>query len=138
MPHGRSPAWRLALSIEYVTAPLVVPRDLFMQDEILASNSTQFDEKDPEALRTWWLLNADRTVYTEFDVSMRYLEEIFRTKGPFDGVLGFSQGAAMTGILCSLVGNEKYDWLQFRFAIVISGALSLKAVFGSALADGVL
>ncbi|KAL9234902.1 hypothetical protein vseg_009717 [Gypsophila vaccaria] len=52
--------------------------------------------------------------------SLSFLKSVFSKEGPFDGILGFSQGAAMTALLCAQKG--KYDpGLEFRFAIMCSG-----------------
>ncbi|KAG6774947.1 rhodanese-like domain-containing protein 6 isoform X1 [Populus alba x Populus x berolinensis] len=55
-----------------------------------------------------------------FDVSLSYLKTVFSRDGPFDGILGFSQGAAMAALLCAQKGRLKGD-IDFRFAILCSG-----------------
>ncbi|KAK9084399.1 hypothetical protein Scep_030870 [Stephania cephalantha] len=55
-----------------------------------------------------------------FDESLTYLKAVFSVQGPFDGVLGFSQGAAMTALLCRQ--HEIPDGeISFKFAILCSG-----------------
>lgn len=55
-----------------------------------------------------------------FDVSLAYLKTVFSQQGPFDGILGFSQGAALAGSICAqrerLMGE-----IDFRFVILCSG-----------------
>ncbi|XP_013585590.1 PREDICTED: rhodanese-like domain-containing protein 6 isoform X3 [Brassica oleracea var. oleracea] len=55
-----------------------------------------------------------------FDKSLTYLKTVFAEKGPFDGILGFSQGAAMAAAVCGkqeqLVGE-----IEFRFCVLCSG-----------------
>lgn len=55
-----------------------------------------------------------------FDVSVAYLRTIFSQEGPFDGLLGFSQGAAMAASVCALEGRLKGE-INFKFAILCSG-----------------
>uniref|UniRef100_A0A7C9DRD5 Rhodanese domain-containing protein n=1 Tax=Opuntia streptacantha TaxID=393608 RepID=A0A7C9DRD5_OPUST len=55
-----------------------------------------------------------------FDESLSYLKSIFSTRGPFDGILGFSQGAAMVALICAERGKLDLG-LDFRFAILCSG-----------------
>ncbi|KAI4304247.1 hypothetical protein MLD38_039788 [Melastoma candidum] len=55
-----------------------------------------------------------------FDSSLAYLKAVFAKLGPFDGILGFSQGAAMTALLCAHK-NELRGEIDFRFAILCSG-----------------
>ncbi|KAK3859262.1 hypothetical protein Pcinc_034616 [Petrolisthes cinctipes] len=47
------------------------------------------------------------------------IEEFARESGPFDGILGFSQGAAMLGLLCGLQQQGKLSF-SFKFAIFAS------------------
>ncbi|XP_027161409.1 rhodanese-like domain-containing protein 6 [Coffea eugenioides] len=55
-----------------------------------------------------------------FDASLAYLRTVFSQAGPFDGILGFSQGAAMAALLCGQLGKLKGD-VDFRFVILCSG-----------------
>jgi hypothetical protein len=98
---------------EYVTAPLAIS----------PSEIDGFGEAggDDAASGTWWYPNRDRTVYRDVDASIRFLQGVFEQQGPFDGVLGFSQGAAMAALLCSLRGRDGYAWVRFRFAVLVSG-----------------
>lgn len=53
-----------------------------------------------------------------WETSWEYLQEVFHDLGPFDGVLGFSQGAAVAAALCHLRGQAN---VQFKFAVLCSG-----------------
>ncbi|KAM7273530.1 hypothetical protein ACFE04_028194 [Oxalis oulophora] len=55
-----------------------------------------------------------------FDQSLTFLKKVFSEEGPFDGILGFSQGAAMAALVCAQ--REKlHGEVDFRFAILCSG-----------------
>lgn len=55
-----------------------------------------------------------------FAESLSYLKSIVSKEGPFDGVLGFSQGAAMAALLCAERGKLDLE-LGLRFVILCSG-----------------
>ncbi|OMO86291.1 hypothetical protein CCACVL1_09688 [Corchorus capsularis] len=55
-----------------------------------------------------------------FDVSLAYLKKVFSEQGPFDGILGFSQGAAMAALVCAQ-GERLKGEIDFRFVILCSG-----------------
>ncbi|KAK6911669.1 tRNA uridine(34) hydroxylase, N-terminal [Dillenia turbinata] len=55
-----------------------------------------------------------------FDESLVHLENEFSRKGPFDGILGFSQGAAMAASVCAL-RRRREGQVNFRFVILCSG-----------------
>ncbi|MCD7448610.1 hypothetical protein HAX54_044864 [Datura stramonium] len=55
-----------------------------------------------------------------FDKSIAYLEALYSKAGPFDGILGFSQGAAMAALVCLHQQKLKGE-MKLRFAILCSG-----------------
>ena len=57
----------------------------------------------------WWFSDVDYFKSTQvsdyvkgFDESLKEVEKVFEEKGPFDGILGFSQGGSMVGLICAL------------------------------------
>ncbi|KAG6555612.1 hypothetical protein Mapa_002847 [Marchantia paleacea] len=59
--------------------------------------------------------------------SWKFLQTVFTEQGPFDGVLGFSQGAAIAAALClSRISRSEHNsgTVQFRFVIICSGFIS--------------
>ncbi|CAE7401164.1 xpot [Symbiodinium sp. CCMP2456] len=68
---------------------------------------------------SWWSIKREDS-WTKL---LAYLHEVFRRDGPFDGVMGYSQGAAVAGGLSAemLVGHFPG---MFRFAIVVCGYLA--------------
>ncbi|MEM6991746.1 MAG: DUF924 family protein [Myxococcota bacterium] len=77
------------------------------------------DLGDETHQRCWWNSGADHTRYDGWDASVAYLTRVAKERGPFDGVLGFSQGAAAAGLLAAA-----HRELAPRFAICISGFAS--------------
>lgn len=58
-----------------------------------------------------WFFNRDDNTYRGvrkggpaigFETTLNYIEECFEKYGPFDGILGYSQGGCLLGLLCSL------------------------------------
>ena len=68
---------------------------------------------------SWWSIKREDS-WTKL---LAYLHEVFCRDGPFDGVMGYSQGAAVAGGLAAemLVGRFPD---MFRFAIVVCGYLA--------------
>ncbi|KAI9220375.1 hypothetical protein BC828DRAFT_405873 [Blastocladiella britannica] len=69
--------------------------------------------------RAWWnpAHNANGgMVYDGAAATLSYLRGVFRDLGPFDGIIGFSQGAVLAGIL-----SERRDEFPHDFAVLISG-----------------
>lgn len=71
--------------------------------------STEPTESNSDA-RSWWFNSDDRTFKGTnkngpafgFDDSIRALEQAWQVLGPFQGILGFSQGACLVGLVCNL------------------------------------
>ncbi|GAU44834.1 hypothetical protein TSUD_238070 [Trifolium subterraneum] len=73
----------------------------------------------------WFQANQDFTEYKNFDECLVYIENYMLKNGPFDGVLGFSQGAflaaAMPGMQAQGVAFQKIN--KIKFLILISGGM---------------
>ncbi|RUS13663.1 serine hydrolase FSH [Endogone sp. FLAS-F59071] len=117
---------------------------------------------------TWWFARPDGAVYREFENSIAFLKGILETEirynymynyipgirrkpsyrivipycagmqGPFDGVLGFSQGATMASLLTALlerphlqssVGGHEINHRPFRFSMMFSGFKAIPTTF---------
>ncbi|GAA0171531.1 esterase [Lithospermum erythrorhizon] len=72
----------------------------------------------------WFQYNKEFTEYTNFEECLTYIEDCMVKYGPFDGLLGFSQGAILSGALPGLqskgLGLTKVD--KINFVIIIGGA----------------
>lgn len=72
----------------------------------------------------WFQFNKEFTSYTNFDECLAYIEDIIIKQGPFDGLLGFSQGAILSGGLPGLQekGVALTKVAKIKFLIIIGGA----------------
>ncbi|KAK9743416.1 hypothetical protein RND81_03G237500 [Saponaria officinalis] len=72
----------------------------------------------------WFQTNHDQTVYKNFEKCLDYVEDYMIKHGPFDGLLGFSQGAylsaALPGLQAQGVALKKVP--KIKFLIIVSGA----------------
>lgn len=83
-----------------------------------------------EDQRGWWFsdtqvrsFNAGQQCQSSLGLeeSVEAVREAVKDLGPFDGVLGFSQGAALVAMLCSLQQQNLEPRFRFRFAILVAG-----------------
>ncbi|CAK1543803.1 unnamed protein product [Leptosia nina] len=86
------------------------------------------DGTGDEDARSWWF-NAEDNTYSGkclggpalgFEDSLRIIEEVVKDHGPFDGFMGFSQGACLVGLLAAMQ-QKGYLPYTFKFAIFASG-----------------
>lgn len=83
--------------------------------------------------RCWWNSGDDHTRYAGWEPSRDYLRQVCEQQGPFDGVLGFSQGAAAAALF---VAEEARRGVPLRLAICISGFPSRAHEHQALLAEG--
>ncbi|XP_017874448.1 PREDICTED: esterase GA18864 [Drosophila arizonae] len=92
-----------------------------------------------EQQRSWWANKDDGTFKGTnrsgpalgFQESLRYVEDVWKTQGPFQGLLGFSQGACFVGLICGLA-KKKLTSIRPEFAVLSSGFISGSLVHMSA------
>lgn len=105
---------KLPLEFVYITAPNKIP--------VENSNDVASPKEDEYG---WWFSAEDNTydplspsdVSKGYDESIELVKATFKNQGPFDGVLGFSQGACFLSILCAL---REQGYLSFKFAILVA------------------
>lgn len=86
-----------------------------------------------EQERGWWFSKPDKSYYAlektdcdlGFHTSLETIRKTFDEQGPFDGVMGFSQGAAFVPLLEATRKREPDGPIQFRFAILVAAFKSL-------------
>ncbi|KAF4525922.1 hypothetical protein B566_EDAN016697, partial [Ephemera danica] len=101
----------------FVTAPHAVPVAEGQEDD-----TQQFG---------WWFCTEDRTFNARtpcktsvgLEESWAMLSRVFEEQGPFHGVLGFSQGAALAAMLAAKAQADPV--FQFEFIILVAGFKSL-------------
>ncbi|KAJ3297978.1 Ovarian cancer-associated protein 2 [Rhizoclosmatium sp. JEL0117] len=128
----------IGAELVYVTAPHDAPTpdqeiDAMTEAERLKLHG---EMKPEDILKGWWVSNADKTGQLGYKESIHFLKKVWIEKGPFDGILGFSQGAAMAPLLLSELAfaskvNDLTPYTLPRFLILVSGFVS-SAVTGMA------
>ncbi|VDN03857.1 unnamed protein product, partial [Thelazia callipaeda] len=75
--------------------------------------------------RAWWHVpecynTKEVKCYEGFSDSVSVIIDFIQKEGPFDGILGFSQGAALAFLLAAMKQKGELD-IDFKFLILISG-----------------
>ncbi|XP_026101572.1 esterase OVCA2 [Carassius auratus] len=114
------------VELVYISAPHQVPA---VQNE-----TNQMASGGDEDQRGWWFSDVQARSFNaqqECESSLGLEESIETVKtavkelGPFDGILGFSQGAALVAMLCALQEQKLEADFNFRFAILVAGFRSV-------------
>ncbi|KAL2482979.1 Serine hydrolase [Forsythia ovata] len=72
----------------------------------------------------WFQFNKEFTVYTNLEECINYLCEYITSKGPFEGLLGFSQGATLAALLLGYQAQGKIlkEHPEMKLYVSISGS----------------
>ncbi|KAL4079240.1 serine hydrolase FSH [Scleroderma citrinum] len=97
----------------------------------LGASEAAVTSSDPTLVpRAWWKANPERTVARGLEESLVVLRDVLQ-RDRYDGVFGFSQGAAMAALLAALLekpetyppflidGNPPHP--RFQFCVAVSG-----------------
>ncbi|KAK9448144.1 serine hydrolase FSH [Limtongia smithiae] len=102
----------------YPTAPIKLSVPDSADPEERATLQGQGIDDDSYA---WWTKDDDRLEYEGIDKTWEFLTEYIRTEGPFVGVIGFSQGAALAAMLCTQITTLVPEHGPLKFAVLYSG-----------------
>ncbi|KAK3580578.1 hypothetical protein CHS0354_002672 [Potamilus streckersoni] len=77
----------------------------------------------------WWFSHVNDYYHAQdytdcckgFQESLDTIKKTFHEQGPFDGILAFSQGAALLTVLCGMKEQDPDCPFQFDFAILVAG-----------------
>ncbi|KAI9071330.1 hypothetical protein K1719_046709 [Acacia pycnantha] len=72
---------------------------VFPDGKFPAGGKSDIEGIFPPPYFEWFQFNKEFTEYTNFEECISYLCEYITTNGPFDGLLGFSQGATLSALL---------------------------------------
>lgn len=105
----------------YMSAPHVIPEEI---------NLTRPPDQQEKG---WWFSKSDKSYFAldnndtciGYDDSLKAVSDMVATHGPFDGVLGFSQGACFVSLLCAHQQTNSSSTFRFKFAILFAGFRSL-------------
>lgn len=78
---------------------------------------------------TWFNTESIDGIYPGLDTSLECISSILKSSGPFDGIIGFSQGAALAIMIASLLEEnrkESFDRLQVTGGIPHPNAFSAR------------
>jgi len=96
-----------SIKLHYPTAPIRLPKtDLPTSDRTKPESEDAADVAgDDLDAWGWWRKKgeAEPFTYEGIELGLARIVEVLKSEGPFDGVIGFSQGGAATGMVASLL-----------------------------------
>jgi predicted esterase len=96
-----------SIKLHYPTAPIRLPKaDLPTSDQTKSeSEDAANGTEDASDAWGWWRRKdeAESFTYEGIELGLARIAEVLKSEGPFDGVIGFSQGGCATGMVASLL-----------------------------------
>lgn len=89
----------------YATAPIAVPTGELPPGPPQKQGSTPAEVE----VRAWWRAQDPRGEFEGLEQGLQCIADLLRLQGPFDGVVGFSQGAAAAAMLTALLEPGRRD-----------------------------
>lgn len=99
----------------YIDAPV----ELSAPD--LPFDTSNLDSSADTDWKSWWVTNQNKPDYYKLDKAFDSVRDAIEKDGPFDGVMGFSQGAAMAGVLCSQIHNLHEKQPPVKYGVLFCG-----------------
>jgi hypothetical protein len=73
--------------------------------------------EDTVPMRTWFYRTGNMILEESLEITLSYIEEIWKRDGPFDGILGFSMGGSLASMLTTM--PSRFPGVKF---VLIGGA----------------
>eukprot|EP00922_Rhytidocystis_sp_ex-Travisia-forbesii_P026561 GHVS01038865.1.p1 GENE.GHVS01038865.1~~GHVS01038865.1.p1 ORF type:complete len:169 (+),score=17.11 GHVS01038865.1:138-644(+) len=71
----------------------------------------------------WWFMDSN-SQYRGIEQTIDRVADLLRLSGPYDGLLGFSQGSAVVNTLAALQANADHRFVgMFRFVVLVAGVV---------------
>lgn len=114
---------KLNYELDYIDPPTLIGTKEELPF-VLSADEAEANEKWNQIVennlnRCWWI-HTDDGQYKGFQLAVDYVVNIVKEKGPYDGIIGFSQGAAMSAVMANIIGNLLPEHGSFKAAILFS------------------
>lgn len=110
---------KLGYETVYLNAPVKVSGDDLPFDT--SASTFGSEESSASDFRSWWPYNIASQDHYTIDQALETIKTSIEEDGPYVGVIGFSQGAGLAGILCNIIETLSPKQGPFKFAVFYSG-----------------
>jgi fermentation-respiration switch protein FrsA (DUF1100 family) len=120
-------AFPAGIALHYPTAPIrLAPADV----PFAVANNGNADAEEESDAWAWWRRKGDGIPYTYegIEIGLAHIAHVLKTEGPFDGVIGFSQGGAAAAMLASLLEPGRREAFEAAYP---AGGMRYPESFGA-------
>ncbi|KAF2192577.1 dihydrofolate reductase [Zopfia rhizophila CBS 207.26] len=112
-------AFPAGISLHYPTAPIRlepadVPFAVNLSTNAEAKNGGSAEKEEETDAWAWWRRKGEGKSYTYEGIErgLEHIASILKSEGPFDGVIGFSQGGACAAMVASLLEPRRREGFE--------------------------
>lgn len=115
---------KLGYELDYIDPPTLIGTKEELPF-VLSADESEANEKWNQIVannmnRCWWI-HTDDGQYKGFAEAVQYVTEHIKQNGPYDGIIGFSQGAAMTAAITNTISELVPGHGPFKISVMFSG-----------------
>jgi len=105
------------IQLDYIDGPVILEQ----KDLPFQIDSDKWQEILDASLNKAWFYHDDISKNLDLTEAIKTVVQYIKENGPYDGIMGFSQGAAVTSIITNTIKKliPEHDW--FKFSITFSG-----------------
>lgn len=104
------------IQTEYLDGPTVLSK----QDLPFTIDDDKWEAIEKDQLNKSWFYHTDISSELNIETAINTVSEYIKEHGPFDGILGFSQGAALAAIVTNQIKTLVPDHPYFKVSILFS------------------
>lgn len=105
------------IQLDYIDGPTILDK----KDLPFQIDDTKWQEILDASLNKAWFYHDDISQNLDISEAIKTVVNHIKENGPYDGILGFSQGAAVTAIITNTIKQLIPDHDYFKFSITFSG-----------------
>ncbi|CCH58814.1 hypothetical protein TBLA_0A10360 [Henningerozyma blattae CBS 6284] len=105
------------IQADYIDAPVILDR----KDLPFEMDDEKWEATKEAQVNKAWFYHSEISKELDLSQSIKYVTEHIKENGPYDGIVGFSQGAALTTIITNKITELVPSHPPFKVSLIISG-----------------
>lgn len=106
-----------SVECDYVDGPVVLEQ----KDLPFQMDAERWQQTLEAQVNRAWFYHSDISAELDLTNTISYISDYIKNNGPYDGIVGFSQGAAVASILTNKITELVPNHPEFKVSLLISG-----------------
>ncbi|KAH3673100.1 hypothetical protein WICMUC_003933 [Wickerhamomyces mucosus] len=106
------------IQLDYIDGPIELTRNDL---PFIIDDDSKWNEIVQSNINKAWFYHSDNSNELNIDLALETVFNYISLNGPYDGIIGFSQGAAISCIIANTINSKLSKHGNFKFALHVSG-----------------